>query len=208
MANSFETEWETLEYETLSSLAENLVFRLPGCTDVMIRKTIASVYRDFCKRTCCFTTRQKITLENGVREYPLYAIISDCIVDCVVGVKVHDVPLDKEMYFFRSEAMFVSDRELPDEGCAAEMEVECVEIPKVGCEHAPSAFIQRYGDAIESGVMAKLCMMSGRAWSDANVAAQEIRAYENALTSARARQIGGGNLSSGGLNYLGGGYLV
>ena len=40
MANSFQQEQEPPEFETVAELAENLVYRLPGCTDLMIRKAV------------------------------------------------------------------------------------------------------------------------------------------------------------------------
>ena len=51
MANSFQQEQDPPEFEKVSELAENLVYRLPGCTDLMIRKAIRSVFRDFCRET-------------------------------------------------------------------------------------------------------------------------------------------------------------
>ena len=45
MANSFDTELETPELESLSSLAQHLVYRLPECDDATIRLTLREVYR-------------------------------------------------------------------------------------------------------------------------------------------------------------------
>lgn len=69
--NSFEKEQDAPEMETLANLAENLVYRLPGCTDLMVRKTIGEVYRDFCRRSCCIRTLRRLFIEHNRNEYPV-----------------------------------------------------------------------------------------------------------------------------------------
>lgn len=71
MANSFQTEWEAPELESLATLAENLVYRLPGCDDTLVRKTLQEVAREFVADTQCLTSRQRLTLSEDGMCYPV-----------------------------------------------------------------------------------------------------------------------------------------
>ena len=81
MANSFQQEQERPELEMISELAENIVLRLPGCDDVMIRKTIQEVYREFCRETKCLTAERAVQLEPGCAEYPLFSLFGGIVTD-------------------------------------------------------------------------------------------------------------------------------
>lgn len=200
MGNSYENELECRETETLASLAEDIVFRLPGCTDLMIRKTLESVYRDFCRKTCALVTRRCFEITHGRVGYLVSAVLSDCSIDCVRKVEVDgrevDFPIGNDC------TIFVDERFLPLEGETRKMVVETVEMPNVGAEYAPRWFLRKYGDAIVSGVMANLCLMTGRTWSDPQVAAVEAAKYASAMTEARVRSVSGSQMSVGKLNYF------
>ena len=73
-----------------------------------------------------------------------------------------------------------------------------MEIPHIGEERAPKAFLQRYGDAIIDGALARLFSMSGKAWTDAEQARQHAVAYSNALSEARLRGMQGGPAANSG----------
>ena len=62
------------------------------------------------------------------------------------------------------------------------------EVPSMNSEKAPRGFIELYGEAICSGVMARLCSMSGRSWSDPQIAAFERVNYENAKSEERMKR--------------------
>lgn len=201
MASSFDNELETPEYENLASLANELVYRLPGCADDVVRKCISSVYRDFCKRTCVLKTSRKIELETGRNRYPLFAKIPDCVIDCVTDISINGRSLKTDEYRFSVDCVSIHDRLLPNSGETAAVIVTCVEMPKIGSEKAPPAFIQKYGDAITSGVFWKLASMLNVKWSNPQSAIFEAKAYENALTEARSRHYSNGPLSAGKLNF-------
>jgi len=74
----------------------------------------------------------------------------------------------------------------PDE--TRTMRVIQEEVPLIGSEKAPVGFVPLHGEAICSGVLARLCSMTGRAWTDAQVAAQELVRYENAKSELRMRR--------------------
>ena len=60
-------------------------------------------------------------------------------------------------------------------------------MPSLESEHAPNGFVAAHGEAICSGVLARLCSMTGRPWSDPQVAALERVSYENAKSELRMR---------------------
>lgn len=70
--------------------------------------------------------------------------------------------------------------------------VEAVEVPHIGEERAPKAFLSRYGDALVDGALFRLFSMQGRAWTDVEQARQRGIAYTNALSEARQRSMFGG----------------
>ena len=79
MANSFQQEQDRPEFEMISELAENIVFRLPGCDDVMIRKTIQDVYREFCRETKCLTAERMVEIAGGCSQYALPPMIGEVV---------------------------------------------------------------------------------------------------------------------------------
>jgi hypothetical protein len=83
--NSFETEWERPEFDSVPMLAENAVYLLPGCDDTILRKTLQTTYRDFCKRSAALRTWRKILPEPGRAHYPIVPVLSGEI-DCVTNV--------------------------------------------------------------------------------------------------------------------------
>lgn len=209
MGVSFYDEWEKPEFEDLANIAENLVYRLPGCTDVMIRKTIASVYRDFCKRTCVLKWRRRIELSRDQRCYSVCSRSDGFIVDCVIGVTFENGrELCEGEYSLHDGKISFPERVLPVCGEIRTVEVEFVEIPKFGSEKIPRDLLNKYGDAIASGVLMQLMSMTGRPWSDPQQAALEARLYENALTEFRVRHHSGGQMSSGKLNFMNRGLTI
>ena len=49
MASSFHEPWEVPEMADIAALAENVVYRLPGVADVMVRKMLQVAYADFAR---------------------------------------------------------------------------------------------------------------------------------------------------------------
>ena len=203
MANSFQREQDRPEFAMISELAENLVLKLPRCEDIMIRKAIQDVFRDFCRETKCFTAERLIEMEPGCAEYPLAAVFGGILTD-VRAVAIGPQLLRRGVDYLTHGAppvMLVLRScwiERPQPGVPpAEahihmrprvMRVRQEEMPALNSERVPHGFIEQYGDAICSGVLFRLCAMSGRSWSDANLAALERINYENAKSEARMRR--------------------
>lgn len=203
MASAFQIEQEKPEFALISELAENLVLRLPRCEDVMIRKAIQDVFRDFCRETKCLTAERLVQIEPGCAEYPLFPMFGGCVMD-VRTVAIGPCRLRRKMDYstYGTSPLvlvlmphFVGCPTPPEDWVHQNpavchprmMRVRQEEMPSLNSEKVPCGFIERYGEAICSGVMFRLCSMSGRSWSDANLAALERINYENAKSEERMR---------------------
>ena len=60
MGNTFQSEVEPPELESLADLSENVVYRLNGCDDLTVRKTLQEVAREFVRETQALTARQRL----------------------------------------------------------------------------------------------------------------------------------------------------
>ena len=196
MASDFDNEMETPTFGTLAKLAENIVYRAPGCSDLMVRKLIREVARDFCRRSCCLRTKRRILTERGVVDYPVlpvYGGVVDRVVDVSVGRRQFRQGFDYEvrpgipvtLCFPRKSFMDQSD------GCAS-IVVETVELPELESEKTPAWFIDKHGEDVCTGVLFRLHTMTNRMWSDPQMASKEMIAYENAVGFAAADGAEGG----------------
>jgi len=235
----FTTEWERPEFDSVPSLAEDMVYLLPGCDSVLIRKTLQATYRDFCSRSAALRTWRRVALPHpdafpavcaGFAVAPVLSGEIDCVTrvvsDCG-GIR-HDVrgwrlegypprlvfphPSHHDFFVGRSDPNLVQQRPnvgtLPVGNAPADdaprtrppmLWVEAVEIPHIGEERAPREFLQRYGDALADGALARLFSMTGKPWTDVEQARQRGVAYSNALSEARQRsQCGGPAANAGG----------
>lgn len=242
--NSFETEWERPEFDSVPMLAENAVYLLPGCDDIILRKTLQATYRDFCKRSAALRTWRRIPLpceeiagefadgigavRLGFAVAPVLSGEIDCVTQvCLAGPGWHrnvrhwslgGDPLMLRLPHLSAHDFFVAHNDpnlvqhktnvgtLPLEQIDAEpprpmpvaLWVEAVEIPHIGEERAPKAFLRRYGDALVDGALARLFSMSNRPWTDGEQARQHGIAYANALSEARLRSNAGGPAANAG----------
>lgn len=174
MANSFDTEVETPELETLSSLAQHLVYRLPECDDKIIRLTLREVYRDFCRRSCCLRVRRRF---HGPH----------CHLPVVFGgtvLRVTEVTNGHRPLRAPNDYVYANGNVMLSHGCDGEFVVAWVEIPPLSSEDAPKWLIDKYGDALCSGVLARLYSQSNRPYSDQQMALVESQRYEAAIGEA------------------------
>ena len=203
MANSFQQEQEKPEFARISELAENIVLRLPGCDDVMIRKSIQEVYREFCRETKCLTAERPIEIEPGCAEYPVSSMFGGVVTGIravAIGVQRLKHGVDYSTVGTKPLVVVLAPRwvgeELPRVPLAEAhihaaprvMRIVQEEVPALNSEKTPPGFIEKYGEAICSGVLARLCSMLNRPWSDAQVAALERVNYENAKSEERMRR--------------------
>lgn len=197
MASYFDNVTETPEFGTLAKLAENLVYRLPGCSDLMVLKTMREVYRDFVRRSCCLRTTRRILLEPGVRMYPVVPLYGQ-EVDSIVNVSLEGRSCGRydgiafEAVDRDAPCIVISGRYLPDEGDEAYIVVTADELPSLESDRVPRWFVQKHGNSICDGVMARLTLMANKPWSDPQSATQYRLSYENAVGAAYLTSMGGG----------------
>ena len=192
----FRTEWERPDFDSVSSLAENIVYRLPGCSDTMIRKSLVETYKDFCRRSGAMRTWRKVDYdcrESGtITVFPVVGGMIDCVTRVVYwrGRFVHDVkswsvfgdPPTVSLANCHDEFLFSGEH-----GSKFWLWIETTEVPALGDDRVPKTFLHRYGDAIVNGTLARLLSMTNKMWSDPEQARQNGIAYENAVADARMR---------------------
>jgi len=205
MANSFHEPWEIPEMEDIAALSENIVYRLPGVDNIMVRKTLQSVYADFARLSCCFVSWRDIETEEYISEYAVHPMIpgmnvrsvSDVTIDGRKIVNGRDYAIITvgitPVIRLSSNAMSIVPRIIS---------IRTVEQPKYNSESAPRWFIEKYGDAIVAGALVKLHGMTGRPWADQEMMRQETVRYENFCTEARVKSFSddGSQFGSGSLN--------
>lgn len=204
--NALEENAVAANLRNLGSLADDMVYRLPGCDDVMVRKTLQAACRDFCERTSALRFRIPAEFEVDRRSYP---VVAPC--DCHVKT-VRDVQ------FFRGWSETVDGNEvirltfLPADrkwrvdpgpnivftGAITEeflltrtgfiAEVDCV--PSMNSEDLPEPFVDQFGEAIVAGALSRLYAMQNRPWTDAAQAASEKITFERAINEAAFLAIG------------------
>lgn len=142
MGNEYQIERERVEPRSIAELAEDVEFRLPGCSEVLVRKALRTAYRDFCRVTQCYRTVRVASPCPGAAEpwtYPVPAMIPGCQVDAVVGVRVGGRDLKPSEWSARVFPTFaVSIRRMPErfERCHCPVHPHSHHAPEPGpCPH-------------------------------------------------------------------------
>ena len=176
----------------IAALAENIVYRLPGVADVMVRKMLQAAYADFARLSCCFVSWCDTETEEDVTEYPVAAMIPGMTVAAVSEVRIDGRKLVHGRDYRIFNAGMAPVVVLESHTMSADpriLSVRAIEQPKYNSERAPRWFIDKYGEAVVSGALVKLYGMSGRRWSDQDMARQEMVRYENFCTNARLNSL-------------------
>lgn len=202
----YNQEVEDIELESIADLAEQMVFRLNGCTPTLIWKMLQIAYADFARVTCCFTTEYEFETEKDELCYPVSSTIPRMYVDTICAVWLDGrrlaCPLQYRTSLIggaptillneRAVSDFCTDEELVRHPEYADRDYEpqkirvrIVEQPKMGSEVAPRWFLDKYGEAVVAGALTRLFGMNGKPWTDAVQAQSELIRYENFTTNAR-----------------------
>lgn len=202
--NPLDVEVSALDFVNLGSFAEDMVYRLPGCSDLMIRKTLQIVYRDFCETTWALKATSKVELVEGIVSYRII-IPSQTYVYRVISVKRGGHVISQRNHFSAVTGhpvtvVLAQEPASSDTGVVLETEVVCV--PTRGSEDLPSWFSDMYGSAIVSGALFRLFSMGKKPWSDGTQANTEGIAWQNALNDASAKSIEGSQVGNGKLNAI------
>lgn len=183
MANSFDEEREPLEIGSVAQLANHIVWRLPGCTDEAVRRALQSSYSDFCRASCALTATRCVEVGDCERVCEILVAPSraDRFVDCVKSVVCNGRELTQGREYSIRDGRIILRH--PYERCR--FIITTVEQPVDGSESAPSWFLKKYGTAIESGALARLMSMTGKAWSDPAQAKVEACSFNDYITQAK-----------------------
>lgn len=207
MANSFETERETPEYASIAELASNLVYRLPGCADEMVRRALRDAYGDFCRLANALVTERVMRLSVGESIYPITPLTPDCTITSISAVWHKSMKLKERCDYTVIVGMPPSIKlrrsyipEDAEEEADCFIRVVCIEQPKSGSERAPRWFLQKYGDAICAGALVKLFGMTGRAWSDVQQMRMELVRWDNAVSGTRMAGMSGSAFGNGNID--------
>ncbi len=195
MASDFHEDVETTSFTRLADLADNLVYRLPGCDHLTIRKTLQEVFREYCRETKCFQFVHHVDLGPGEASFGVSPLLPNDVMGEIREVRCDRVKLRIGIDCFVEGAspavVVLSRRFMPsadDPEAKVRISVLAVEYPSIGSEDVPESFVDAHGDAIVSGVMSRLCSMQNKPWSDPQVAMAELARYQSAKSEARMRR--------------------
>ena len=195
MANAFQADVAAGDMTRLADIADNLAYRLPGCDDLTLRKTIQEVYREFCRDTKCLQFMHRVEIGSGEDTFGVSPLLPNAIVGEIREVVLGRMKLRRDLDYFVIEGQYPTVRldarfaaQTASAGTRAHISVLAVEYPKMGSEETTAGFMDAHGDAIASGVMARLCSMQNRPWSDMQTAASELVRYQDAKSELRMRR--------------------
>lgn len=181
----------------LGPVATLVAAELPGCDDLILRQQLGFALREFCRETDACTDTVQMRWEDGEetpcgRRFVVSCAPSGMTVGTVLGVSGGGMDLPYEVSGCDGcggAEVHVLRRPYGADGCIA---VRISLWPKAGGERCPKWFAERYAEAIAAGAMYHMLSMSGRAWSDAQRAAQYMAKYHDAISEASYRRMCGG----------------
>lgn len=195
--NPLESPAADEETRELSDLAPEMVWRLPGCADLAIRKALQRAWGVFCERTGAMRVRAFAASRpspGGNRAVAYFASpvahhhvvrVHSCV--RVDGGRPMPLPEGACGWMAASGGAVSVDPRLAPEG--ARFMAECELAPDPGAESVPARFLAEFGGALVSGALFMLMSQSGRPWSDPQAASIEGVAWQNALSRAARKAV-------------------
>lgn len=187
-----------LQPRSLSALAEDMIYRLPGASDLAVRKELQRAARQFCQETAVMGCHILVRAEERRYRYALYPPMA-ARVSMVRGVTYlgRDVPgnayrisrkhLDAISF---DETWLDSAFRQSDDG-EVNVVVHAALVPELGAEDFPEEFLEQWGDAIVAAAMWRLAGTQGVAWSNPGLAQMEFERYRSFVTDATMERLGG-----------------
>lgn len=200
MDNVFKINTKPIKTMNLAALAEQCVYRLPGCSDIMLRKELQKVIVEMCERTSAMSFPVSFDVKPNVAKY--YIGLPFDLVHCRVeevsssdpgrySVSSDNVRIEWEPYPCLILNRTFSENELKEHE-PLEITVTVNAMPALGNDDYPECFLKRWQSTIISGALANLFMMTGKPWTDVACGAIEANAYNNGLNDIAIRRITGG----------------
>lgn len=186
-----------MDIGNLGPLASLAAAELPGCDDLILRQQLGFALREFCRETDACTDTAEFRWLCGAetprgRSFTVSCAPSGMEVGTVLGVSGGGIELPYEVSGCDGcgcAEVLVLRRPFGDDGS---VRIRFSLWPKAGGESCPRRFAERYAEAIVAGAMYHMLSMSGRAWSDAQRAAQYMAKYHDAISEASYRRMCGG----------------
>lgn len=184
----------------LADVLDDIVYLLPGCPDVTIRKELARVWRRFAESTSCWKEVLPVPLMAGERLYPVQSAQGGVVktVDAAFFAKREEDgrvlrrPAWRTRAFPGPDGWSVEMNHAPDGQFVAQcpfMELRLTLLPVRNSEEVPPYILDRYGAELASGVVATLAAQEGRGWFNAAIAAQKGIEWRDALNVASLQTI-------------------
>ena len=200
MENVFKINTKPVRTMNLSVLAEQCVYRLPGCSDLMLRKELQKVIVEMCERTSAMSFT--VSFEVKPNETRYYIAIPCDLVHCRIesvtssDPKGYSINNDNVSVEWEPYPCLILDRAFADNELSSEHPLEVTVVinamPALGNDDYPESFLKRWQSTIISGTLANLFMMTGKPWTDVACGAIEANAYNNGLNDIAIRRITGG----------------
>ena len=187
-----------LELDQLGKLADLMIYRLPGCSDLMVRKELQRVSREFTRATGGFREILTITPEDDTYTYDLLPSF-DATIEMVSTVTMFDVVVADNLYDVTDgdPARITFDEDWFDNAYDAAETADLTGsavvmlVPEIGCESFPDHFLKRNGEAIVAGALMNLARIPNMPWTNPSMAVSEGIIYQNFLNDAAIRRING-----------------
>lgn len=183
---------------SLRDLLDDVVYRLPGCSDLMVRKTLAAVWHDFAVRTEAMRFSVHIDIAEGERRYfiPVPAAASLIRVRWAAFSPkdarwTSPVPLRHYSVSGGANPFIELARPVGRDLVALYSDIFCEAsfAPLRNTEDVPQGLLDKYGAAIADGAVYRLCTMSDKPWTNAGIAQQCLVSYENAVNEAALESV-------------------
>lgn len=198
--NWFQEEFDNEPPRTVAELATDVVYRVPNCADVTVRRALSNAYWEFCRRSSCLRHFRIHEMREGVADYP---VIPWCggRVDSVQRVSTRLFVLRENADYIVVDGDVVMVRLLPVPGASQygteRLRIDFVEQPPHGSERASRWFLEQWGHAVVSGALAEIYSMQNTPWYRPEVAIAERRAFQDAIGTAKMRGLSGASAGSG-----------
>lgn len=206
MNNILNINTKPIKTMNLAALADQCIYRLPGCSDLMLRKEMQKVIVEMCEYTSALIFPITIEIHPLVNTYyiPLPFDYVSCRVDSVKTshpetsrITPDDVEIDWEpvprIIFKKTYTKEeLAQIENGDNARPFEITVNINAMPTLGTDDYPESFLRRWQSTIVSGTLARLFSMADKPWSDATHASIEANAYNNGLNDIAVRRLTNG----------------
>ena len=204
----------------LKSLVGDVVYRVQGCSDLMVRKMLQEAWRDFAERTGIMKYTFSATLASATYRYALSDASTDdetCVgsIECAWMKKSGEAP----RRLFEARDIVLDTKSSPQAivltklptitGTDAITNYTVVAqlrmLPKRGSENIPTGILERHGGAIVHGALARMFAMANQAWSDTAQAQIESALYDKACEDASENTVFGDHVGNGRFTMTGAG---